>query len=246
MDYICCQNLFMVTCKLIGRTGNQMFIIAATISYALEHGLEFHIPMTGTFKHLTNARYNPYLPVIKVNEETFHYKPLPFQKLDNVNYELNGYFQSYKYFPQDVYKYFNIPYTAKPGWTAIHYRSGDYKNLPLCHPIVTQAYLKQAINVMMERGVNQFVVFSDEMKKAIEIMPRPYNTLFIFSEGNELEDLALGSGCENIIGSNSSFSLWMYYLNRNIEKISIFPKKWFGPQLPHNTKDLYPPNCVIL
>lgn len=255
------KNQFMVTCKLLGRTGNQMFQIAAVIGYAKKHGLEYHIPAhtqndekwKPMFTHLENKNYNPALPKIQIEESGFAFNHLPAPPFKDCNIELSGYFQSHKYFDhclEDVRKAFNIPYNRQEGWTAIHIRLGDYRSLPDFHPVVTKEYLLNAVNLLIENGCTNFVIFSDDMPEASNILnseTQPDHTLFDFSRCKfEKEDLSLGSSCDNIIGSNSSFSLWMYYLNPNPDKISIFPKRWFGPKLPHDTKDLYPENCIIL
>ena len=252
----------MVTCKLLGRTGNQMFQIAAVIGYATKHGLEYHIPAhtqndekwKPMFTHLENPNYNPALPKIKIEERGFAYNHLPAPPFKDCNIELSGYFQSHKYFDhciEDVRHDLGIPYREQAGWTAIHIRLGDYKNLPDFHPVVTKEYLSKAIKILIGKGCKNFSIFSDDMHEAYEILDLqnwlPDHTYFDFTQsGDELNDLMIGSSCDNIIGSNSSFSLWMYYLNQNPGKIGIFPRRWFGPKLPHDTKDLYPENCFIL
>jgi len=252
----------MVTCKLLGRTGNQMFQIAAVIGYATKHGLEYHIPAhtqndekwKPMFTHLENPNYNPGLPKIKIEERGFTYNHLPAPPSRDCNIELSGYFQSHKYFDhciEDVRKAFLLPYERKIGWTAIHVRLGDYRSLPDFHPVVTKEYLLESVKMLREKDFTNFMIFSDDIDEAEELFDepsQPSGTLFDFSkcENNELVDLMLASSCDNLIGSNSSFSLWMYYLNQNPDKIGIFPKRWFGTKLPHNTKDLYPENAIIL
>lgn len=252
----------MVTCKLLGRTGNQCFIIAAVIGYAKKHGLEYHIPAhtqndekwKPMFTHLENPNYNPGLPKIKIEERGFAYNHLPAPPFKDCNIELNGYFQSHKYFDhciEDVRKAFLLPYKRLEGWAAIHVRLGDYKTLPEFHPVVTREYFLKAVNYLIDKGCVNFIVFSDEIDEAFKLLDIQgefnVHTCFDFTQSTtELNDLSLGSSCDHIIGSNSSFSLWMYYLNQNPDKIGVFPKRWFGPKLPHNTKDLYPDNCIIL
>lgn len=252
----------MVTCKLLGRTGNQMFQIAAVIGYAKKYGLEYHIPAhtqndlkwKPMFTHLENPNYNSSLPLIKMEERGFHYNHLPAPPSKNCNIELNGYFQSYKYFSHcldEVRKVFNIPYRITKDRVAIHVRLGDYKTLPDYHPIVTREYLVKAVNRLIEKGCRNFVIFSDEIDEALNLLDIQeefhLHTFFDFTQGSsEFNDLSLASSCDHIIGSNSSFSLWMYYLNPNPNKIGIFPKRWFGPKLPHDTRDLIPENCIII
>ena len=55
------------------------------------------------------------------------------------------------------------------------------------------------------------------------------------------------SMCKNNIIANSSFSWWGAWLNNNLNKKVIAPKKWFGENLKHyNTQDLIPENWIIL
>ena len=253
----------MVTCKLLGRTGNQMLIIAATIGYAKKHGLEYHIPAhtqddskwKPMFTHLENPNYDSSLTKIKIEERGFSFNHLPAPPYKNCNIELNGYFQSHKYFLHcidDIKSAFKIPYEkTERGCVAIHIRLGDYNNLPDYHPVITKEYLQQAINYFASRGINNFQLFSDDPNEAWDMVPEKlfnisYQPFYRGYLAEELQDLSRGASCDHTIGSNSSFSLWMYYLNQNPDKIGIFPSRWFGPKLPHDTKDLYPDNCIII
>ena len=105
----------MITCKLQGGLGNQLFQIFTTISYALDHSKPFFFLnnyQLGTGSNGETIRYTywktllsslkPFLknmeqiPTLEIlYESTFHYNPLPTPYSDML---LVGYFQSPKYF----------------------------------------------------------------------------------------------------------------------------------------------------
>ncbi len=71
----------------------------------------------------------------------------------------------------------------------------------------------------------KFLVFSDDIPWCKQ---NPLFKYCEFSEGlSEIEDLNLMANCKHNIIANSSFSWWAAWLNPNIEKKVIAPKKWF-------------------
>ena len=57
-------------------------------------------------------------------------------------------------------------------------------------------------------------------------------------------DMRLMSLCKHNIIANSSFSWWGAWLNPNVDKVVVAPKKWFANQI--NTEDLIPHSWYIL
>jgi hypothetical protein len=71
---------------------------------------------------------------------------------------------------------------------------------------------------------------------------------FFFSEGESaIVDMYLQSCCTNNIISNSSFSWWGAWMNKNPQKIVITPDPWFGIAFRNkDTKDLIPEGWIKL
>lgn len=113
-------------------------------------------------------------------------------------------------------------------YTGVHIRLGDYKNLEHIYGPYSPQYLRSCIS-MLEEGsrLGKVVIFSDERVRAIEILkvagvdPALVVTL---PELSALEELLLLSTCSNIIASNSTFSWWAAFLNKNDGARVFFPR----------------------
>lgn len=247
----------MVSCRLVGRLGNQAFIIAATIGYAIKHKTPYWIPRQSINERIWPAFFKHFPPEPEeyrkyfiYKEPDFSYREIPFKE----SIILHGYWQSEKYFAHCrpyILSAFQIPYQKLDGFVSIHVRRTDYvTQFSDKHPPVTIEYLKEAIQHFIDLGYRSFVVCSDDIKWCKEhLMPMELRSIvFSYSAGHTpIEDLALLSCAEHQICSNSSFSWWGYYLNQNPDKVGIFPKVWFGPGNSHlDPTDLYPQNCIKL
>lgn len=233
-------------------------MMAFVISYSKKHGIDYVVPKQVVNPHI--AGRGAYIfpgvvyadniePLEVYKESAFYYQEIP--PMDNVCF--HGSFQSQKYFNEykdDVLRAFGFQWRMKNGYCSIHVRRGDYINWADWHPPVSPEYLYKAVEYVVSKAPQiKFRVFSDGIDWCKEIFSLPgFNEhYFEYSEGRtEIEDLEGISFCEHNIGSNSSFSIWGDYLNQNPNKMSFFPKDWFGPKFDHNTKDLYPPNAIIL
>lgn len=230
----------------MGRLGNQLFQIAATIGSAEENHdvakfnmwnyskfFKIHIDQTLNIKDI-NVRYQ---------EKDFHFHRIPYVK----DMDIIGYFQSEKYFlncKDKIKEYFEfvddfIDFNKYKNKCSIHIRRTDYLQKSEYHPILEQSYYIDSMNYIKNIGVNEFVIFSDDIEWCKNNFSEYDN--IIYSEGNtDIEDLALMSSCSHNIIANSSFSWWGAWLNKNKNKKVIAPIKWFGPAKRNVvTDDLY-------
>lgn len=259
------ENKQMVTCVLLGGFANNLFIIMATISYALKHKINYCIPT-----HIKNPHYpeqkvfyskninycdKPNGIACVYNEPFFHYKEIPKRYCDNL--VLSGYFQSYRFWGEylsQIKKLLGFNCKTKHAYTvAIHQRRGDYLNYPTIHPVTTIQYLHEAIARVIKITGDfhwEFKFYSDDIewcKEAVFGSLKDLRLQFEFSEGKtEEEDFRDMIGCRHFIISNSSFSLLAAILSESPDKVCIGPKIWFGESLPHNTADLIPDNFILI
>lgn len=255
----------MVTSKLMGGLGNMLFQVAA--GYALSKQRNDEYLINTKYTEITHGYSKPKSPieyintifrklnqydhtigVYNVNESGFHYTPI--EDLYK-NIMLNGYYQSHKYFDEfrdDVLNLFEIDnnlstelYIKYPvlykNVVSLHVRRGDYLLLSNFHHNLESSYYKNAIK-QFSIGT-KYLVFSDDINWCKTIFD---GDEYIFVENqSDIMDLYLMSLCKHNIIANSTFSWWGAWLNRNVDKIVIYPNKWFGPA--HNnlvTTDMFP------
>lgn len=227
----------------MGRLGNQLFQIAATIALAVRNNDDYLFPSwpeeVNFNLHNCFSGNIPAGPVY--SEPFFHYSPIPYQQ----NLSLRGFFQSEKYF-EDSFGLIQQLLTPKFGHnikyncTAIHVRRGDYLSLTREYAQLDMSYYNNAMRTINSK---EYIIFSDD----INWCKAHFSGNVSFSEGQTpAQDLALMLSCEHTIIANSSFSWWGAYLNKNPSKIVVAPQNWFGAGLPHDTKDLLPASWIKL
>jgi hypothetical protein len=188
-------------------------------------------------------------------EPHFHYTEL----INNIknNTSIQGYFQSEKYFvdyKEDILKEFTfkkdilskaidfIKDFKNNEIVSIHIRRGDNIINP-AFPLISMDYIQQALNVFSDKEYN-FLVISDDVSYCKEIFPDNKNIKISTGE-NDFIDMCLMSLSDHNIISNSSFSWWGAYLNKNKNKKIISPSDWFKDKTI-NTNDLIPDNWIII
>jgi len=189
------------------------------------------------------------------------YQEIPYES----DMLLSGYFQSEKYFSHHKeeildlfephpslldYIYRKYPWLKTASKTvAVHVRC-YWPHLPNGSPD-GQGVLSTPSPEWFEQAILQFpsdhtfVVFSNNIpwcKAHLTHIPRR----FVFMEGDpHFVDLFAMSLCEHNIISNSSFSWWGAYLNKNPDKIVIAPKKWFDKESNLDSSDIVPEGWII-
>jgi hypothetical protein len=246
----------MLTFKQLGnygRLGNQMFQYATLYSVAKRNNFDIKIPK-GNYDLLNfNIDKNFLLDDDNIdnnyNEPYFHYSDNVFKINDNT--DMCGYFQSYKYFENirhiliDKFscEYVNhicsqiidkLKKQYNKDITSIHIRRGDYLKYPNIHPICTLKYYQESIQSVQD---NIFLIFSDDLQWCKKQF-NDQNMLYITN--SNVFDFTLMSKCDNNIISNSSYSWWAAYLNKNENKIIKYPSIWFGADGPKDIFDLIP------
>lgn len=122
----------------------------------------------------------------------------------------------------------------KTNSVSLHVRRGDYVSVQAfsnIHGVCSEEYYVKAIDYIKSRVDNAcFFIFSDDIEWVQEQnWVQDLNCVFVNGNvGNRsFEDMKLMSNCLHNIVANSSFSWWGAWLNDNVNKIVIAPKKWF-------------------
>jgi len=248
----------MITVELYGRTGNNMFQIAAALALAKKHNTTARF--VGSSEHLEGfklkglSRSSVKCPN-KYQENEFTYNPEFANIPDNVH--IDGYFQSEKYFiniEEDVRRCFsfdqNTVEKAKK-WqgakfkriiygdlaTALHIRRTDYLKHPDVYPQFGIEYYDKCLDKIPNKGT--VLIFSDDIKWcSTAFSGRGYE----FVDMPAIPSMYLMSHCKNIIMANSTFSWWSTWLGK--PEIAIYPKNWFGSNWPHKNKHANQEECI--
>jgi hypothetical protein len=149
----------------------------------------------------------------------------------------------------------------------LHFRLGDYKNLPQYHPLIKIDYYIDALRLIFAKDTNiRTVLFTYEnedkhvVNETVELLKKifnqqvppslPHKITFLalpellataYQEKEDWKELFALSCCAHQIIANSTFSWWAAYFNSNPNKIVCYPSPWFGNYLSyHNTDDLFP------
>lgn len=125
---------------------------------------------------------------------------------------------------------------------SIHIRRGDYVKI---RHALKPAYYNRAMEMMKRKYKNPlFLIFSEDLEWAKRNLANTDNCIYV-NEDKKLQDyeeLMIMSRCRSNIISNSTYSWWGAWLNRNPDKMVIAPK---GPWLSKQT-NIIPKDWVAI
>lgn len=178
------------------------------------------------------------------------------------NIYLEGWFTSEKYFKdirEELLKEFIFTIEAneksknllseieKTSSVSLHVRRGDYlknKNAKKWHGVKGNDYYRTAIEIMNTRIKNPvYFVFSDDIQWCKKNIITSKKIYFVDHNKYGAEDLMLMCECKNNIITNSTFSWWGAWLNRNNKKIVIAPEAWLNDSSV-DTSDVLPKEWI--
>jgi hypothetical protein len=245
----------------MGGLGNQMFQISKALSEGFENGIdvkfkkESFIPMEGNQPSkyenniFRNIKFEDYEEdTLQISEPNWSYNDLNVFYYQPVKYY--GYFQSSKNFKSHtekiketflptkefIDKIKNLhPKIFDKDSVSIHVRRGDYIDISETLPVVDKTYIDECLNQIGR--YSHIFIFSNDKEWCKENLNYKNSTVV---EGLEdYEELWSISLCNHNIMSNSSFSWWGSYLNKNNHKKVFVPSVWFGPMGEKNFTDIY-------
>jgi len=258
-----------------GRFGNQLFRVGTIIGESLKRNTEYYIPYewehSKLFPNLKNI-----IPIKEINqnitsrhnEPSFAYHNIP--ETSGI-LEINGYFQSWKYFEgfeKDVQNSLTfqqsyldnalskmskdtIKICLHVRWGDIYDRKtgGGHKGIENYHPVMTLEYYENALNVILnETKIDEILVFTDntDTKEFITGKFEKFGIAVKYFDYSDdfITDFIAQSLCDHFIIANSSFSWWSSFLGRNENKIVCCPNEedWFGPSYKNHDRSLLLPS----
>lgn len=244
----------MITAKLLGGLGNQMFQIATAYALALDNNDECAFNFYYKETHRLSSGNSPYeykkniysklrelpedwYPKVHYDEPSI-FIPVPYHG----DMELERAFARPQYFDHrrkeviDLFKNKEIIATIKEKFensVSIHVRRGNYALDLQHHTLLDIPYYRKALEYIRKRAqIDVIYIFTEnKIKRTQDLLWCQKNfksKKIIFVSGNpDYVDLYMMSLCKHNIIANSSFSWWGSYLNENEEKIICSPAIWF-------------------
>jgi hypothetical protein len=245
----------------MGGLGNQMFQMSKALSEGFENNIdvkfkkESFIPMEGNQPNkyenniFRNIKFEEFTDqTLQINEPSWSYNDLNVFYYMPVKYY--GYFQSSKNFKTHTKKIKEIfsptkeftdkiknlyPKIFDKDSVSIHVRRGDYLGITNILPVIDKSYIDECLKNVGD--YSHVFIFSNDKNWCKENLNYVNST--VVEDLDDYEELWAISLCNHNIMSNSSFSWWGSYLNKNEDKKIFTPSLWFGPKGEKNFEDIY-------
>lgn len=255
-----------------GRLGNQLFVVSTVLAYAWDHNFKPIFPcFDQKICHLSYNRDRIFFRLdtrklpLQIHER-YHYPELSFKKIpeyqNTINLSIRGQFVNYKFFHHqrehllvmfepspEILDYLHGKYAdllSNPKTVAVHVRTYSKGNYDEGLPFVGLEYFELAFKKFPPDST--FVVFTDRLNWCKVNFAKSFpDKSFIYIEGNDhVEDLYLMSMMKHQIISNSTYSWWGAYLNKNPKKKVVCPQQLFRNAKIWPIKDTYLPEWKII
>jgi hypothetical protein len=257
----------MITVKLMGGLGNQMFQYAFGFALAKRKGMDLALDASNFGKISADTPRVFELEQLCVSRKNFRKGPF-YAKIPKISRRIaplfkflnyfEGYFQSEKYFAdckEEIRREFQFKeklQAPEGNAVAIHIRRGDYVKFAHIHLVCTPLYYENAIAHIRNKVENPiFYVFSDDMGWCKENVKIPEPCFYIDGLNKpSSHDMQFMSLCRHNIISNSTYGWWAAWLNANPGKIIVAPDKWFADggiytgEMARIKTDIYTDNMV--
>ena len=242
----------MLTFSRLGRKGNlgnQLFQIASTVGLATKnnHGYCFPEWKYNKYFHCELPKCINNFSFCEVEEKQFSYYEWDLREDDD--YDLNGWLQSEKYFERDLTrKLFEFKHDflkdlgkrlgshLKRRPILITVRRGVFVNNPDYYQLSYQYYFLALLKNFPDWRERNLIFTSDDIsycQKHFGFLPNAY----FLKDYSPIEQLAIGSMCDDFIISNSTFSWWIAWLGEKPGSIVIRPKKYLRGKFSRKNSD---------
>ncbi|HSW76801.1 MAG TPA: alpha-1,2-fucosyltransferase [Candidatus Saccharimonadales bacterium] len=249
--------MYCVIGQEVGGLGNQLFIIAAAISYALRNHLQPKILSYWSYKTSSDCVGREQSPIIRnacidyiitpddiskknwyeYKEPHWHYTPIPY--IGNTNVKLCGYFQSELYFKEDTniirqLFYPKINELEKIEQYSIFSNSSQRK---IAVHIRRTDYVKLSWfhhNLPQSYYDHAMMYFKNKYPHCQFIFFTDDKQFVkqkchhdVLINDTDVNEFRLMTQCDDFIIANSTFSWWGAWLSKSDCKTVIAPKTWF-------------------
>ena len=241
-----------------GNLGNQLFQVASLISLSEKHNQKYCIPK---WKYADSFDFE--YPIGYADESFQEIKERKFEfhewDISNGNFDLDGWFQSEKYFDKSI---LNTALKFKEELKrntleknkhlfekqniVISVRRGDFVFHPFYFQLGYDYYLKALVYEFPDYKDRNLIFTSDDINYCKSLFKQLPNVYFL-DQHSPIEQLIIASQCDDFIISNSTFSWWMAWFGEKENTKIIRPLKNFrGKHSKENCdKDFFPERWLV-